>query len=272
MPARMFFRFANGRALYQVVEASRSLEVGRKAIGTCPYIFFVHLMALHNEMITRRYERRSDQLLAELDDGDQPLARVLEPDGKGRAARDRAELIQALSEKVDRFRHQAFALYKRYFYSNAFRYDTERDVFKSVSKIRGINNRMAYCDDVVRGINETAQVLETKARYQQQHREKESKKHLDILLGLITFMTLIEGILRLHDTYDHLFSTIRSPSMPPLCVLRATNICPNGDMTDVASVIVFFILAGFLALLIVAFISYGVLQLGIWLQSKASGR
>lgn len=269
---RMFFRFANGRALYQVVEASRSLEVGRKAIGTCPYIFLVHLMALHNEMITRRYERRSDQLLAELDDGDEPLARVLEPDEKRRAASERADLIETLSEKVDQFRHQAFALYKRYFYSNAFRYDTERDVFESVSKIRGINNRMNYCDEVVKGLNETAQVLETKARYQQQYQEQKSKKHLDILLGLITFMTLIEGILRLHDTYGHLFDRVRSPSDGPLCFLRTSNLCPNGDLTDVVSVIVFFILGGFLAVLIVAFVIFGLARAAGFAKPAGSRR
>src|SRR5262249_1948374 len=50
-----FFRFANARCLYQVVSESRSLDVGADHIGTCPYIFLVHLTSMHNEFLIRQY-------------------------------------------------------------------------------------------------------------------------------------------------------------------------------------------------------------------------
>src|SRR5690606_6940158 len=62
-----FLVYATQSAVYEVVAGSRSLDVGRGWIGTCPYLFLVHLMTLHNETLVHRYEAMVRGLVEQLE-------------------------------------------------------------------------------------------------------------------------------------------------------------------------------------------------------------
>src|SRR5512138_2555121 len=62
-----FLVYATQVAVYEVVAGSRSLEVGRGWIGTCPYLFLVHLMTMHNESLVHRYEDMVRALIGQLE-------------------------------------------------------------------------------------------------------------------------------------------------------------------------------------------------------------
>ncbi|MFD1046649.1 hypothetical protein ACFQ1S_14355 [Kibdelosporangium lantanae] len=55
--------YASAGSVFEVVAQSRSLSAGREWIGTCPYLFLVHLMTLHNEDLVRRYEQQVRNLI-----------------------------------------------------------------------------------------------------------------------------------------------------------------------------------------------------------------
>jgi hypothetical protein len=173
-----FTRLANGRALYQIVSRSRSLEAGNDYIGTCPYVFLVHLMALHNEFLVRKYEIETNALQEQLADENltaygnlNALLERLEP-------ADTRELKKA-TQPFYTFRYQAFVIYKRHLYSNTFRYDTERDLFDGLQRIRSTRARLDRCDRILTGLEKTIEDIEADKRYQEQQSRAASDRSLN---------------------------------------------------------------------------------------------
>ena len=187
----LFMRFANGRSIYQVVERSRSLDVGNDFIGTCPYIFLVHLMTLHNEFLIRKFEletadvqdKLSNPALTEYGDLQQLL-------GRSASEPTKTSELKKATQPFYEFRYKAFAIYKRHLYINTFRYDTERDVFEQLQQIRGTESRLQRCDDIVIGLDKTIQDIEEDKRYQEQQQQAESnlkRIESDRILNLAVF-------------------------------------------------------------------------------------
>jgi hypothetical protein len=128
---RFFVRFANSRALTSYVRSSRSLEAGNDYIGTCPYAFLIHALALHNEFLARDYERATHHLIRD-------VKNLNEDQRLGDAA-----------ERFYEFRIGTFADYFDERYENVFRYDTEADVFGEVEQRRGTERKTRYLDGIV---------------------------------------------------------------------------------------------------------------------------
>ncbi len=173
-----FIRLANGRALYQVVSRSRSLEAGNDYIGTCPYVFLVHLMALHNEFLVRKYEIETSALQARLSDERLTAYGNLDALLKRLEPADTRELKKA-TQPFYVFRYQAFAVYKRHLYSNTFRYDTERDLFDDLQRIRSTSARLDRCDRILEGLDKTIEDIEEDKRYQEQQNRAASDRSLN---------------------------------------------------------------------------------------------
>src|SRR5690606_23309282 len=142
-----FLVYATQSAVYEVVAGSRSLNVGRGWIGTCPYLFLVHLMTLHNEALVQRYEGMVRGLIGELDQ------RLLEADFDGgdypAKAADRAFGL------FRRFRLVTFSQIAKHRYFNVLRYDTERTFYESIERVRGIAQRQDYWAAVVADLEKT---------------------------------------------------------------------------------------------------------------------
>lgn len=141
-----FVRYANPRSLTTYVKRSRSLETGNDWIGTCPYAFLIHVMALHNEYVVRAYEDEAQKLVSDV-----------------HAADERGELREA-AEKFYKFRKKQFSDYMRNRYQNVFRYDTEKDAFAAVEKLRGVAKNVAYLEILVDGVEKQTHDLEERLK------------------------------------------------------------------------------------------------------------
>lgn len=162
-----FVRFANPRALVTFVEGSRSLETGQDYIGTCPYAFLIHVSALHNEFLARSYEARTFELIAEVE------------------ALNRKGRLKTAASAFYRFRTGPFSDFQRHRYQNHFRYDTERDVFAALERLRGTSRREALLETLV--LNMESQTRDLEART-----SKQDEQRLSLLLGALGVFGLFQ--------------------------------------------------------------------------------
>lgn len=153
-----FVRYANHRAMITYVRSSRSLEMGNDYIGTCPYAFLIHVLALHNEFLGRAHEMAN---LASI--------RAIEKRIENRQFDQAEQMINEI--KLDEFR-----AFERYSYANPFRYDTERWVFEKLENLRGVSRKKTAIAAAVRNLEDHAADLQ---RRQEKHRDI----RLNMLLG-----------------------------------------------------------------------------------------
>ncbi len=198
-----YVRLANGRAIYQVVERSRSLEVGEDYIGTCPYIFLVHLMALHNEFLVRKYELKSTEVQDKLSDpglteyGD---LQALLNRGAGQDIRTRE--LQKATQLFYAFRYKAFSVYKKHLYLNTLRYNSERDVFEMLEQIRSTEPRLRRCDEIAAGLDKTIQDIEEERRYREQRLQSESDRILNLAVLGVAIFSAFQVLFQIADKLD----------------------------------------------------------------------
>jgi len=150
MKEGFFARFANPNSLISYVGSMRSLESGRRYIGTCPYAFLIHVLTMHNEFLARGFERRSD--------------------GTVRAVRrdiSNKDWTAAL-DKISDFRLREQERYLLHHSHNVFRYDTERLVFEALQKIRGLDLKHEKAENVFEAAKSTIRDVEAKktAKYE----------------------------------------------------------------------------------------------------------
>ncbi|HRE43508.1 MAG TPA: hypothetical protein PKY87_06005 [Terricaulis sp.] len=188
-----FVRYANPRTLITYVKRSRSLETGNDWIGTCPYAFLIHTLALHNEYFVRAYEYEAEALVNNVQSAD-----------------ERGELREA-AEKFYAFRKRQFSNYMRFRYQNVFRYDTEKDAFAEVERIRGVAKNVSYLEALVSGVEKQTHDLEERLKekakedahdareVEEKHRRYDAER-LTYLLGLLSAGTFgFDLIARLSD-------------------------------------------------------------------------
>lgn len=126
-----FVRYANPRTLFTFVSRMRSLDLGADYIGTCPYAFLIHVLTLHNEFLTRDFEKNAATVLNEAEEkaGDEDFS------GAANCFYD--------------FRRTYVSEYDTYKYENVFRYDTEAKIFFALNKIRGVELKHAYVEQLI---------------------------------------------------------------------------------------------------------------------------
>lgn len=165
-----FIRYANPRCLISYVQRSRTLEVGNDFIGTCPYAFLIHALTLHNEWLTRDQEKLAFAVVAMVN------AYVMEaqnsPDAGAQAIGD---LVMRAERWINWYRMATFELFDRHRYSNPFRYDTERDVFDQLERLRGTFRLQQALDKAFAALEENARDLE-RVRAEA---ERESERKVD---------------------------------------------------------------------------------------------
>ena len=175
-----FFRYANPRSMITYVKRSRSLEVGNDWIGTCPYAFLIHVLAMHNEALTRAQER----------DTFDTIGRIRDRIAAGR--------FEEAEKSINAIRIAAFEVYERHRYHNPFRYDTERDVFESLEQLRGTSRRKQAYEMGLASLEEQNRDL---ARERQQREDKFQRRRefgLAILFGLLGVSGVIQVLYQWH--------------------------------------------------------------------------
>ncbi|MCW1432092.1 hypothetical protein [Novosphingobium sp. JCM 18896] len=150
-----FIRYANPRCLISYVQRSRTLEVGNDFIGTCPYAFLIHALALHNERLTRDQEKLAFAVVEKVN------SFVKEAQRRQREAEQGiGDLVMRAEAWINWYRMAAFELFDRQRYANPFRYDTERDVFGELEKLRGTSRLQLALDRAFDALEESARDLE----------------------------------------------------------------------------------------------------------------
>lgn len=143
---RFFVRYANHKAMITYVRKSRSLEAGNDYIGTCPYAFLIHVLALHNEFLARAHE---DTTMQRID-----------------AIRDaiKAQRTRRAERMINEVKLAEFDDYERYRYANPFRYDTEREVFDKLEKLRGTSRKQEALGRAITSLEDHASDLDRRAQ------------------------------------------------------------------------------------------------------------
>lgn len=172
--------YATPRIMFEMVGTSRSLDhAGRKWLGTCPYLFLVHVMALHNEGIVLTYERRVSELIRDLE------ALGIRSDVFDVGRRSRMQLRPAF-EKIKRFRLATFEQVHKHLSFNVFRYETEQTFFRRLEDLRGTAARQAYWDRVLEHLMETVDSLNA----------DNATRH-GLVLSTLGFFLALSGLLQL---------------------------------------------------------------------------
>lgn len=151
-----YLLYATPKVIYEVVRSSRSLDgAGRAWLGTCPYLFLVHITAFHNESIVRAYEERVTRLTLNL-----------ERLGVKAGAIEHARFGEAF-RCIREFRLETFERVHKHLSFNIFRYETEKAFFRGIEVVRGVDARKAYWDGVLEHLTETIDALkdDRMARY-----------------------------------------------------------------------------------------------------------
>lgn len=207
---RFFVRFANHRGMITYVSGSRSLEIGNDYIGTCPYAFLIHVLALHNEFLARDHESHNAREIERIDNEVQALrsSRI------SQAVRTRSLTLEtAINDlKLDSYRK-----YERHRYLNIFRYDTEAAVFDKLAELRGTDWRglaMAkaldtleeYASDIDRRQADALAAIEEKAKEAerarvgaQEERQRERDRRLGALIGAVGLISGVGTLFSLAD-------------------------------------------------------------------------
>ncbi|MEU7787856.1 hypothetical protein [Amycolatopsis sp. NPDC049159] len=179
--------YVSPTAVYEVVDRSRSLSAGRGWIGTCPYLFLVHLMTLHNEDLVRRYEEQVRGLIEHLERVDLLGVRV---PGRGRPSAHSDETFNRFRE----FRLTTFEEVHRHRYFNILRYSTESAFYEAIEAGRGIHQREQYWAAVVRDVERMETAVDDLRTARQQRADSLRNKLLGAVAVIGILQVAFEGL------------------------------------------------------------------------------
>lgn len=187
---RFFVRYANHRAMLTYLPKSRSLETGNDYIGTCPYAFLIHALALHNEFLAREHEVKSmarieriEWLVA------QGQRRPVEPLSAAAQAIDATETLEGADAfdraemAINQVKFAEYKDYERFRYANPFRYDTERVVFGKLEELRGTKRKKEALSLAIASLEDHASDLQRRHLADVDKMSAGRDRQLSILLG-----------------------------------------------------------------------------------------
>ena len=187
-------RYANHRGMITYVAGSRSLEIGNDYIGTCPYAFLIHVLALHNEFLARDHEKRSAERIEKID-------RVVQKLRKARIAETLRSRSQVLETAINNLKLDGYRKYERHRYLNIFRYDTEAAVFEKLAELRGTDWRGEAMDKALATLEEYASDLDRRQAKALDDEQRERDGRLGALIGLVG---VISGVGTLFSLVEYL--------------------------------------------------------------------
>jgi hypothetical protein len=181
---RFFVRFANHRALLTYVPSSRSLEIGNDYIGTCPYAFLIHVLAMHNEYLDRLHETATASRIARIEDRLNP----------GYPTELNSKALLEIEDLINMAKLANYREYKRYRYINPFRYDTERDVFEKLENLRGTSRKQQALEEALASLEDHADDLARQSRRAEVQREQRYEKKVTTGFAIVGLAGIIQMI------------------------------------------------------------------------------
>jgi len=228
-----FFRFANPRAMVQFVSESRSLDLGSRYIGTCPYAFLVHVAAVHNEFLTRSFERKVKKL-------------------ETKDANFNKHHKKTVETFYD-FRRTTLQDYHRYKYENVFRYDTERDCFAALEDVRGTQRKADRLEKIVESLATMTNDLENR-------RSAKKTEQFTIILVAIGFFGILLVFFEIHKILE---------SRPPNTLLRLLNFFDlSGDISEPMAIVLILFSVGLFVMLLASFLIFALYRTVIFLRTR----
>lgn len=173
-----FLLYATQGALFEVVRESRSLQSGCRCIGTCPYLFLVHVTLFHDEALVNRFARLMIKLEDDLIDQSGGYKNVPNLDS-GKLAK--------LVHTFQQGRLTIFAEVEKYLHLNVFLYDTEQSFYEAILGARGIRERLQHQTELISKFSETIEGFHERA---QQNATDNLNKWVAIIGGLSIFQVL----------------------------------------------------------------------------------
>jgi hypothetical protein len=186
-----FFRYANPRCLITYVQRSRTLEVGNDFIGTCPYAFLIHVLAMHNERLTRDQEKLAFAVVEKVNSYLHAAQAAA-----GWRTRDVGPLIREAEEWINWYRIAAFEHFDRHRYANPFRYDTERDVFAALERLRGTSRLTAALDKAFAALDESTRDLERVRGAAEAGEKERHDRFMTMVFGSVGLAGLAQVVLQ----------------------------------------------------------------------------
>lgn len=186
---RFFVRFANHRALITYVNGSRSLEVANDYIGTCPYAFLIHVLAMHNEYLDRTHEVATANRLDEIERGMNGGST-----GKWQLS---SVALRAVEYQINHAKLAHFKEYLKHRYTNPFRYDTERVVFEKLGDLRGTSRKQEALLVALKNIEDHAADIARQVREQGEEEQSKYQSRVSIgfaVIGLSSIIQLVYSI------------------------------------------------------------------------------
>lgn len=193
-----FIRYANPRCLITYVQRSRTLEVGNDFIGTCPYAFLIHVLAMHNERLTRDQEKLAFAVVEKVNS----FLRAAQ--AGGHEPEEAGRLVRQAEEWINWYRIAAFEHFDRHRYFNPFRYDTERDVFTELERLRGtsrlaaaLDKALAALDESTRDIQRVREDAEADRRQAEADKAEEQNRFMSLVFGFVGLAGLAQVVLQI---------------------------------------------------------------------------
>lgn len=169
LESNSYVLYVNDHSIYEFVPSLRSLDSANDYIGTCPYLFFVHMMALHNEALLKDFESRMEELLEMVE------CKNIEDDN------DNKTMVRSF----DLARHNILRNIEKYKHMNMLRYDTEQEFYQAISHVRGLQERQDYWEKLLNKI-------ETKVSDVRERLRQDSEDRLNKLVLAIGFLSLFQ--------------------------------------------------------------------------------
>lgn len=188
---RFFVRFANHRALVTFVPDSRSLEIGNDYIGTCPYAFLIHVLAMHNEFLDRLHETSTARRMAAIE---ALLAKGDKREGESVSKADILAGMNLAEKKINEAQLAHYYEYQKFRYLNPFRYDTERDVFEKLENLRGTSRKQLALQAALDSLEDHAKDLGFQVREIHKTKEEEYQRKVSITFSIIGLSSLVQMI------------------------------------------------------------------------------
>jgi hypothetical protein len=206
-----FVRYANPRAMITYVSRSRTLEVGNDHVGTCPYALLIHALSMHNEALTRAQEENTfaaiDRITAEIESG-------------RNAKTDRHDHFETAERMINETRIAAFHVYERHRYANPFRYDTERDVFDELERLRGTSRLKLAYEAALASLEEQIRDLDRERKAAEDAHVQKQDRKVAALLGTLGIFGVIQVVFQVDQ-----FARAAEPAEPRTKLLLAIAYC-----------------------------------------------
>jgi hypothetical protein len=171
-----FLLYVTEHSIFEIVAFSRSLDKGSKYIGTCPYLFLVHVTVFHDESLVKQFAESVRRLTRKIGKKTRKFSKF------------NKSSIERLDEIVSTFHKGRFGIFgevERYLHINTFLYSTEQAFYKAISDYRYVEGRLDHWDRMLNELSNATGGAHELAR-------QKTERRMDRVLFYITAFSIFQ--------------------------------------------------------------------------------